>query len=239
LALEDVYTWMNDGESVIGRFLGDFETVGERFSGVITTIKLLTAGVLAAGAVWATVMIANGAALTWMLSTATAGIIGFATTWVLAHAKMAVATLLAYAPILLLVAGLGLALGALYLLWDNWGKIMGWIKEAASGAWKFVSDQFMAMVEKIKGYWDSFKSFFGTGVSATLAHNPAAVNPASVAAFGLPAAGGNGGNVHNEIHQTLPPGTPEETRQAAYNGTKQALADNEMSRFARQAGQAQ
>lgn len=236
LALEDVYQWMTGGESIIGKFLGEFDTVGERFKGTIVTIKLLTAAVLVGGAIWAATMIANGTALAWLLATSTAGVIGFAATWTIAHASMAIATLIAYAPILLLIAALGLALGALYLLWDNWEEIMGWIKEAASGAWSFVSDQFMAMVDKIKGYWNSFKSFFGMGVSTTISTATAA--GAASSAGGVPTAAA-GGNTTIQINQELPPGTPEETRQAAYNGTKQAMADNEMAKFARQAGQAQ
>lgn len=236
LALEDVYQWMDGGESIIGRFLGDFDTVEERFSGTITTIKLLTAAVLIAGAVWATVMLANGAALAWFIGTATAGIIGFAATWVIAHAKMAVATLIAYAPILLLIAALGLALVALLWLWDNWKLIMGMIYDLATGNWKGVADGFMKMVDKIKGYWNSFKSFFGMGVSTTISTATAA--GAASSASGVPTAA-PGGNTTIQINQELPPGTPEETRQAAYNGTKQAMADNEMAKFARQAGQAQ
>jgi tape measure domain-containing protein len=268
LALEDVYTWMNDGESVIGKSIGSWENFKKIAEENIETIKIygaVAAGIaasvaihfaaMAAKAVFLRVkmtalwiaarvqaaitfasMVARGAA--WVAATL-AQLAVVAAGWITKFALMAIATIAATWPILLIVAALALVVAGLYLLWDNWSKIMGWIKESASGAWTFVSDQFMAMVEKIKGYWDSCKSFFGRGVSATLANNFAAVNPASVAAFGLPAAGGNGGNVYNEIHQTLPSGTPEQTRQAAYEGTRQALGDNSMDRFARQAAQAQ
>jgi len=56
------------------------------------------------------------------------------------------------------------------------------------------------------------------------------------------ASGGGAGGVSNSvtIHQTLPAGTPEETKVAAREGAKKAIYDKiMMDRIARQAGQAQ
>lgn len=194
IALEDVYTWMNGGNSVIGRFLGDFATVEERFKGIGVATKLLA----------------------------------------VAFGLLAAPILAIFFPIWGIVAGIAALAAGAYVLLTDWDEIMGLIKDTAIDSWNSISDKFLGMVDKIKGYWNSFKSFFGMGVSTTI--DTATAAGAATAGGGVPTSA-TGGTANITINQQLPPGSPPEVQQAAYKGTMQA--SKELDLVARQAGQLQ
>lgn len=235
LAIEDVYQWMTGGKSIIGGWLGDFEEAKKSFlktwSGVWLGIKavlfVISAAMVAAVAMW-TVAIAQFVigSIVWI------GVL--AVSWIASFVSMAIAVIAATWPIVLLVAALASVLTALYILWDNWKLIMGMIYDLATGNWKGVSDGFMKMVEKIKGYWNSFKSFFGMGVSTTIDATTAA--GAASSASGVPTRGA-GGTANVTVNQTLPPGTSAEVAQSAKAMTERA-GEASFDKFSRQAAQA-
>ena len=57
--------------------------------------------------------------------------------WIAAHVSMAIATIAAYWPVLLVIAALALVIAGVWLVWKNWDKITGWMRKA----WKWVVDE--------------------------------------------------------------------------------------------------
>lgn len=235
LAIEDVYQWVTGGKSIIGGWLGDFEkakasflhTWGKVWIGIKAVLLVIGAAMVAATVMWigAIAQFVIGA-LVWV------GVL--AATWIASFVSMAIAVVSATLPIVLLAAALASVLTALYILWDNWKLIMGMIYDLATGNWKGVADGFMKMVDKIKGYWSSFKSFFGMGVSTTIDATTAA--GAASSASGVPTRGA-GGTTNVTVNQTLPPGTSAEVAQSAKAMTERA-GEASFDKFSRQAAQA-
>lgn len=249
LALEDVYQYMTGGTSITGELADGIKGLTEKYK-VATVLIAAFAGVVAtAGAVWAASMVASGAAFVWLMGTATAGIIGFAITWVISFAQMAIATIAAFWPLLALIAGIALVVAAITYLSNHWTEIMDGIKLVASDLWHFVEDGFGDMIKSLKDDWNTFKSFFGMGVSAnvsanmTSSSNAANVTPSTAAASASPsfaatnkAPTGMSQNIIT-INQTLPPGTTQETAAAAKSATSSS-AGEAFNAMARKAGQA-
>lgn len=233
LAIEDVYTWMEGGDSVIGEFLGNIDTAAERFKNVITIIKLLTMITAGFFIYWAAGFIASGAAYNAFVATAIGANLKFAAVWIATHAKMAVAAIAAFWPMILLVGLIAGAIAALLWLWDNFQDVMDAIYNLSIGNWEGVADAFKRMVDKLKGYWDSFKQFFGAEVNTNV--TSANVSPATAGAAAA-SAGGVGGQQVVTINQTLPPGTPQETAEAAKGATQQAMAATDGGKLSRQMG---
>ena len=126
---------------------------------------------------------------------------------------------------------------------------MDGIKLVASDLWHFVEDGFGDMIKSLKDDWNTFKSFFGMGVSAnvsanmTSSSNAANVAPSTAAASASPsfaatnkAPTGMSQNIIT-INQTLPPGTTQETAAAARSATSSS-AGEAFNAMARKAGQA-
>lgn len=243
IAIEDIYQWMNGGESVIGGWLGKWEDVRVKIQENIWIIKSLIAVVIGLGTAVAIHFAAIIAKTIALKAVMIASLLAVKAQAIVAYMQMAAAgaamvasMIAANLTTILIIAAIGLVIGAIYLLWSNWEKIMTWIGDISSKIWTSVSDGFLGMVDKIKGYWNAFKSFFGMDVSTKITASTAA--GAASAPGGVP-GGAPGGVTNVTVNQTLPPGTPAETAAAAKAATKQALASSETEKLARQAAQAQ
>ena len=243
IAIEDIYQWMTGGDSVIGDWLGKWEDVRVKIeenifivNAMIGVVGLLAAAVVTHFTVMMVMAAKLRAVMMWAWLGAQIQAVAASVSMVAAGAAMAASILVASLPFILMAAAIGLVIGAIYLLWSNWEKIMTWIGDISSKIWTSVSDGFLGMVDKIKGYWNAFKSFFGMDVSTKITASTAA--GAASAPGGVP-RGAPGGVTNVTVNQTLPPGTPAETAAAAKAATRQALNDNSMDRLARQAAQAQ
>ena len=259
LALDDFYSWMKGGKSIFGKWFGNFDEAMkklEQYSGWITAVKIAVASavgvmvanwIFAAGVAtytagvaavaWVTQMARFGVALaanavavgTWV-ATMLASLATLVAGWVASFISMAIAAAPVILTIAAIVAAVALIIGAIYFLLDNWKLVFSLLKNIATLNFGGIADDFLAMVEKLKGYWNSFKSFFGMGVSTTVGANvnkPNAVSPATVAgaaasANGVPTSTTNAPMTFT-VNQTLPPGSPQETQDAARAGVDKAL----------------
>lgn len=195
------------------------EDVYQYLTGGISVLGSMDAGIR-----WATIG----------LAIFTAAIALFGSTAVSAFLATAVAAVIALGPIWGLIALITGAMAVLFFLWDNFKDIMSLIKNLFMGDWDEMGKAFGRIVDRMMGYWKSFKSFFGMGVSTTVSATQAA--GAASSAGGVPTAAGSS-NV--TINQTLPAGSPEATKVAAREGAQQAMDANPMDKAARQAAQAQ
>lgn len=285
LAIEDFYNWMNGGESVFRKWFGPFDQAMAKlkeYQLVIDAVKiavLSAVGVMVANWLWAAGVAAYTAGWTaaiWLINLArfTAALLANAVavgTWV-ASLLASVATMvagwiasfvsmaIAAAPVVLTIAGIvaavALIVGAIYFLLDNWKTVFSLLKNIATLNFDGISDDFSKMVDKLKGYWNSFKSFFGMKVSTDIEANgkpvmqrpqipigptpsqlvtPATLAGAATAPAGVPMMAGQGAPVTVTVNQTLPPGTPQETADAAKAGAERAF--DGVDRLARQLGQ--
>lgn len=202
IAIDDIMTYLRGGESVTGDF-----------------IKWLKEGSLGAGL------------LVGALTLLTAALTAWGVTSVIAFTKAGLAALAFGANVLigmlpvialpaLIVAGIIAVVAAIYMLWANWSDVWGRIKNIASETWKSVTDGFFSMVNKLKGYWNDFKSFFGLGASTTITAGKVA--GAASSASGVAGAGA-GANMNVTVNQELPPGTTKETADAAKNASLQVF----------------
>ena len=236
-AIDDFYTWMRGGDSYFGDWLGNFDTVGERLRGIILIFKSLLAISVLVFAIWAVGWVASGAALTAFLANATVGIIGFGITWIIIHAQMAIAAIAAFWPFILLIGLLAVAIAAFFWFWDNFKDIMDLIYNLAIGNWDGVADAFYRMVEKLKGYWKSFKSFFGMGASTTIDAKTA--SGAAASAGGVQMSKPVWEKQDITIQQSFPAGTESQYMQMARQGALQGMNAVDNGPLARQMGQAQ
>lgn len=275
LAIEDFYSWMNGGKSVFGKWFGNFDDAMKKlneYSGVITTLKIAVAsavGVMVANWIWAAgvaVYTAGVAAGAWVMQmarfavalAANAALVGswallligqvalVAAGWIASFISMAIAAAPIILTILAVVAAVTAIIAIIYVLLDNWKLIFSLMKNIATLNFDGIAKDFSAMVDKLKGYWNSFKSFFGMGVSTTVGANAAAgspaVTPAKVAGAaaapgGVPVTNNQGGTMTFTVNQTLPPGTPQETADAARSAIDRAFNEMPVDQFARQMGQ--
>ena len=202
LAIDDIMTYLRGGESVTGDF-----------------IKWLKEGSLGAGL------------LVGALTLLTAAFTAWGVTSVIAFTKAGIAALVFGANVLigmlpvialpaLIIAGIVAVVAAIYMLWTNWDKVWGFISKIASETWKSVTDGFFSMVNKLKGYWNDFKSFFGLGASTTITAGKVA--GAASSASGV-AGAGTGANMNVTVNQELPAGTTKETADAAKNASMQVF----------------
>lgn len=268
LAIEDFYQWMTGGKSVFQEWFGNFDDAKKKldeFKFWIDTVKILvvyTVGIMVAQWLYSAAMAAISFAATAAAGTASyalltaqflanlaanalwvAGIVAnmarVVLVWTLGFAQMLIAALPVILPMLAIIAAITAIVAVIYFLLDNWKNVFDIIAGIAMGNWDRVAKGFYGMVEKLKGYWNSFKSFFGMKVDTTIgAAGGAPVVTPTVAAGAAVAAGGvAGGNSSVVINQTLPPGSPVETAEAARAATQQALDDSAISRISRQMGQ--
>jgi hypothetical protein len=262
---------------VFQQWFGNFDDAKaklEEYSGWITAAKIVVVSavsVMVLNWIWAAgvaVISAGATALAWVAALASfalamavnliavgvwvAGILievaVLVAGWVASFIAMAVAAAPVVLPILAIIAAIALVVAAIYYLYKNWETVWDSIKTIANGVWDSVANGFGSMVDKLKGYWNSFKSFFGMKVEATVgavSAGPAqpAVTPATAA--GAAASSGGVGSATNgnssvviKIDQTLPPGTASETADAARSATQKAIDSAfDVSRLSRQMGQ--
>lgn len=277
LAIEDFYQWMNGGKSIFQQWFGSFDQARTKlaeYSGWITAAKISVVsavGVMALNWIWAAGVAVVAAATTagaWLaaLGRFSAALLfntllvsgwaanllivmgGVVVGWISSFVSMAIAAAPVLLPILAITAGVAAIIAAVFLLLDNWKLIFKTIKDIATGNWSEIANDFGAMVDRLKSYWNSFKSFFGVGVSTTIGASampaaPAApaISPATVAGAASPSGGivapSTGNSVVIKIDQTLPPGTTAETAQAARDAVNQAWNSLPVDRLARQMGQ--
>ena len=190
IAIDDFYGWMDGADSVFGDWFGNFDEAMKKlneFSGWITLAKdavIVAVGVMVANWIWAAgvavwsagqtaaawitnmvrfgaAMAGNAIALAAWVASSIASLSVWLASWIATFASAAIAA----APLILtftaIVAGIGLVIAAIYVLLDNWKLIFKTIKDIATGNWTAVADDFGKMVDRLKGYWNSFKSFFG------------------------------------------------------------------------------
>lgn len=236
-AIDDFYTWMRGGDSYFGDFFGNFDTLGERLHGIILIFKSLLAISVLVFTIWAVGWVASGAALAAFLANATVGLIAFGIAWIIIHAQMAIAAIAAFWPFILLVGILAVAIAAFFWFWDNFKDIMDLIYNLAIGNWDGVAEAFNRMVEKLKGYWESFKSFFGMGASTTIDAKTA--SGAAASAGGVQMSKPVWEKQDVTIQQSFPPGTGPEVMNMAREGALQGMNAVDNGPLARQMGQAQ
>lgn len=269
LAIEDFYQWMTGGQSVFQQWFGNFDEAMKKlreYEGVIIFVRdavVVTVGVMALNWTWAAgVAVASAARAfgAWIAGLArfgiamavnllavgawVAGILAqtaiLVAGWVASFISMALAAAPVVLPILAIIAAIGLVIAGIYYLYKNWDKVWGGIKDIASGVWDSVAGGFNAMVNKLKGYWNSFKSFIGMKVDTTIGASSGVpvVTPTVAAGAAVSAGGVAGGNSSVVINQTLPPGTTAETAQAAKDATQRAVDSAfDVGRLSRQMGQ--
>jgi tape measure domain-containing protein len=268
LAIEDFYQWMTGGKSVFQEWFGNFDDAKKKldeYSGWIQAVKIAVVsavGVMVANWIWAAGiaivsagqafgawiagLVRFGIAMAVNLLAVGAWVVGILAQtailvagWIASFVSMALAAAPVILPILAIIAAIALVVSGIYYLYKNWNKVWTGIKDIASNVWDGISGGFSAMVNKLKVYWNSFKSFFGMKVDTTIGATGTApvVTPTVAAGAAVSAGGVAGGNSSVVINQTLPPGSPAETAEAARVATQQALDDAAISRLSRQMGQ--
>jgi len=173
LAIDDIVTYLDGGQSVFGSF-----------------VQWLKDGSIGASALEAVMVTLSAAFAVWGVTAVTAW--GSAAAAALAGgASMALAWILAMGPMALVYVGIAAVSTAVFLLWNNWDKVMGWMGEKV----KWVIDKAKALGQ-----------FFGIGTGA----GPTTPNVAPSAVAQSAAAGGNTNVTSNQtVNLTVPPGTSE------------------------------
>lgn len=260
---EDFYQWMNGGKSVFGKWFGNFDTAMAKlkeYQLLIDVVKIAVAsavGVMVANWIYAGVVatiVAARSAMAWVKSLAQFGVALLANTaavggwvisllaslatlvagWVASFISMTIAALPVILPMLAIIAVVTAIIAAIFFLLDNWKEVFGLLYSIATFNFDGIQKNFFALVDKMKGYWSSIKGFFGFNATAPTAVTPATVAGAAVASGGVPNSNVVAPNI--TVNQELPPGTPQQTAEAAKNATMQAL---DIGSISRQLGQLQ
>lgn len=263
LALEDLYTWFNGGESIIGRWIGGMKDA----EGKTDRLKVAIGGLIAVLGLFA--IVAPIASLNLLIGgfNALAGIIfinlvrlaseialytGLAAIWVTqtipliwaqvtAWGAAALAALGVTWPLWAIIAVIALIAAAVYVLYKVFIGEFGDVQTFVQGVWDGVLNGFRSMVDGLMSYWQKFKDFWGFGASTSLTVNGqgASVSPMSAPpnAMQYPAANNSSNSTIVNINQTLPPGSTLETASAAYNATEQAVGGFYEDSIARRLGQ--
>lgn len=178
LALEDVYTWIKGGDSALGAWVGTWEENQEAVK-AWGDVALFALGAVGVKMAWVAGQAVVSAALTvasWVpaIITLASVVVAKAVLMTAAFASVAVSVIAATWPIMLLIAAIVAVGAAIYWLWKNWDKVIGFIKDIAENAWNFITNGFNSMVNALSDKWNKFKSFFGAGVETTITANGAA-----------------------------------------------------------------
>lgn len=178
LALEDVYTWIKGGDSALGAWVGTWEENQEAVK-AWGDVALFALGAVGVKMAWVAGQAIVSAALTvasWVpaIITLASVVIAKAVLMTAAFSSVAVSVIAATWPIMLLIAAIIAVGAAIYWLWKNWDKVIGFIKDIAENAWNFITNGFNSMVNALSDKWNKFKSFFGAGVETTITANGAA-----------------------------------------------------------------
>lgn len=260
---EDFYQWMNGGKSVFGKWFGNFDEAMAKlkeYQLLIDVVKISVAsavGVMVANWIYAGVVatiVAARSAMAWVKSLAQFSVALAANTvavggwvirllaslavlvagWVSSFISMAIAAAPVILPMLAIIAAVTAVVAAIFFLLDNWKTVFSLLWNISTFNFTGIFKDFTALVDKMKGYWSSIKGFFGFNATVPTSVTPATVAGAAAAPSGVPGAGVGGNTTSIQIDQTLPPGTPQQTAEAARAATMQALDP-----IARQMGQLQ
>lgn len=228
--LEDVYTWIKGGDSVMGSWLGTWdeflETLKEHenyYKAWASVIGGILVGIGIKFAVMAGTAVASMASI---VASTLAGVASMAAGWIASFGSMAIATIAATWPILLYIAAIAAVAAAAYLLLENWDEIMGFIKQIATDAWNWITDGFNSMIGKLKDGWNSFKSFFGMGaettINATTSGGIASVAPATAAGIrNAPVTNNTGVSQNNTFQFQMPAGSTQQQVDALRGAVQQ------------------
>lgn len=263
LALEDLYTWFNGGESVVGRWIGSVKDA----QGKTDKFKLAVAGLAAAFVALAFVApTAVFGVLIGLVNTLSAAIFinivrltseialygRLAAIWVAqtipliwaqvtAWGAAALAALGVTWPLWAIIAIIALVAAAVYVLYKVFIGEFGDIQTFVQGVWDGIANGFKSMVDGLMNYWQKFKDFWGLGASTSLTVNGQSgsgspmISPPNTMQY--PSSTNNANSTIVNINQTLPPGSTPEMASAAYNATEQAVGGFYEDSIARRLGQ--
>jgi len=241
LAIDDIYTYMEGGDSIFGDWIANIKAGSEGFKmlavvamgvlgGIATrlayvaSISALTWAANTAGAVASFAaqsggsvasMAAVGASYIAMGATALATYASIGVAAMSTGIQMAAAWVIGLGPIawgIAAIAGIGTAV---YLLWNNWDTVMGWM-----------GDKVQWVIDKARALGDAI------GFGSAAGPSTPSVAPSTVAQSA--ATGGNTNVTSNQtVNLTVPAGTPE-SQQAFLKGAAGVLktegADKKMAR---------
>jgi hypothetical protein len=143
LALEDLYVWIQGGDSLIGKFAGNWEDVKDSVIGVASAIAALGGAFL----LWKAVVVGTTAALRIYHGVLLAVAAAKRAVIIVAMIMNAVMALNPIGLIVLAVAALIAGLVALVVYWD---VVKGWI----SGFFSWVMDKFSALGKFVSGLFE-------------------------------------------------------------------------------------
>ena len=265
---EDLYQWMNGGNSVIGKFIEGFtlfDSIKEnffilkdavmnafdsrvltKFIGVVTALASYLMKVIP----FKQILIGIGLMVNGIITVLT-GIINI----IAGVFKVVVGILtgdwaMFYEGIKQVFSGLiDFVLGIIEFVFGAFRQslvFLGTLFRIMFDTMKtFIVDTiFGGIVDAAKRGWEFLKSLFGIGVSANVNANTPAVTPAVAAgaassAGGVQAPANNAPTANVNVYQTLPPGTTAETAAAASDATTNAIRAAGLESLARQMGQTQ
>lgn len=216
LLLEDLYVWIQGGDSFIGQWAGKWEDVKYTVLGVAAAIG----AVVGMFAVWKTAVIGY----TIALRAYEAAIIAVAA---VKRGLIAVALVLnlvmALNPIGLIVIAIGALIAAGALLISNWQAVKDWF----SGLFSWFANKFTELGKWVSGLFTKAGALFGIGGAATegigAGITPAnTVTPAQMAPAAMGAARPNINN-NTQVNVTVPPGTTAEQSKFLQNSAQQVF----------------
>jgi tape measure domain-containing protein len=247
LALEDLYTWFQGGDSIIGRWIGSLKNAEgqtDRFKAALAGLAVAL-GVITFIAPIATLNVLiglfNGLAAAIFINIVRlemeiALYVRLAAIWVAetipliwaqvtAWTAASLAALGVTLPLWAIIAIIALIALAVYVLYKVFTGQFGDISKFISDVWDGVLNGFRAMVDGLMSYWQKFKSFWGIGASTSLSVNGTSSNvaaPATPNTMQYPTPQGSNNSTIVNINQTLPPGSTPEVATAARDATAQA-----------------
>jgi tape measure domain-containing protein len=226
LVLEDLYVWIQGGDSVIGAFIGNWEDVKYTVLGVATAIG----AVVGMFAVWKAAVIGY----TLALQAYEAAIIAVAAVKrgliVVAFALNAV---MALNPIGLIVIAIGALIAAGALLIANWQTVKDWF----AGLFSWFGDKFTELGKWVADLLTKAGSLFGVGGATAGAAGPGVtpantVTPAQMAPSAM-GAGRPNVQSNTNVTVTVPPGTTAEQAKFLQTAAQQSFANGANDKLAR------
>lgn len=226
LVLEDLYVWIQGGDSVIGAFIGNWEDVKYTVLGVATAIG----AVVGMFAVWKAAVIGY----TLALQAYEAAIIAVAAVKrgliVVAFALNAV---MALNPIGLIVIAIGALIAAGALLIANWQTVKDWF----AGLFSWFGDKFTELGKWVADLLTKAGSLFGVGGATAGAAGPGVtpantVTPAQMAPSAM-GAGRPNVQSNTNVTVTVPPGTTAEQAKFLQTAAQQSFANGANDELAR------